>query len=789
MKTNNSSYGTTKSIVLDYLRHYRFFQNFIVRLLCLPAFYFNCFSFQLKDRALSVSTFEEFEVRSEALKAIDEKRQEVLEIIEDKKQDAIGVIEEKKEVDRLTTQYNQIKESLDNFMSSTSSDIQSLNSRQDDLVESLEGVKGVQQGVGRRLADLESLEKMRKLKYHVLKKRADFKADLVAFYRQNHGTLPLAPLVKEYDAPILDFYVKPSFKLADHMVEENSDQNKSIPFHSYRKIFFEETRQCKHIYITSPAGMGKTSFVNHLVMTWCHAHQPRKEDEKHFEEYRDDVELMKSFEFIFLLALRDAPEEDCEVDAMIQNQIMIDLTNSHCYDENFLKEILAKETCLIILDGLDEWSHPVTKTVACRCQKNKSIPRLIVRENCTVLTTTRPWKLTKAGISDASIDKHVEMTEMSVSSYDKLVDDVLSFMNARYNKNKQPKDFKDEILKTDLNKLERIPLVLMQLLCLWFDGKPVGSSRCAIFANMLELLFRRVESTDAEIMESDRTDVATGKTIPTCFIGNHHCMGKYVLLRSLGAMSFDALFSDKENPHLVFDNDITLNYLSKSELQFCLKAGILTQSRSRATVSARQSKTWFIHKTYQEFLAALYISTSTEMAEKLSKQLFTALNSLQDFIDMSFFFVFLYGLCPADICVGISEKIEFVVERTEEIQIHRTSLKSAYLHSSVGPRCMRLVYFLVECASERKDNNSHLGIIPLKDFFLLEDVRLMDTVNEIIKSKMYCIKSIFWVTQAFLDSIDVNNIHSVQNIALSADVNADSVRTIIIKLSCHVKRD
>lgn len=54
-----------------------------------------------------------------------------------------------------------------------------------------------------------------------------------------------------------------------------------------------------------------------------------------------------------------------------------------------LQSVLNNEKCLIILDGLDEW------TSSCRAARgvNKGIPGRQAIHNCTVLTTYRPWKL------------------------------------------------------------------------------------------------------------------------------------------------------------------------------------------------------------------------------------------------------------------------------------------------------------------------------------------------------------------------------------------------------------
>ncbi|KAH3812170.1 hypothetical protein DPMN_140594 [Dreissena polymorpha] len=60
---------------------------------------------------------------------------------------------------------------------------------------------------------------------------------------------------------------------------------------------------------------------------------------------------------------------------------------------------MEHEHCLVLLDGLDEWT----------C-KGHILPTLAVSySRCSVLITTRPWKMTEAKITNSMIDTLLQL--------------------------------------------------------------------------------------------------------------------------------------------------------------------------------------------------------------------------------------------------------------------------------------------------------------------------------------------------------------------------------------------
>ncbi|KAH3853040.1 hypothetical protein DPMN_095563 [Dreissena polymorpha] len=64
-----------------------------------------------------------------------------------------------------------------------------------------------------------------------------------------------------------------------------------------------------------------------------------------------------------------------------------------------LLKIIETEMCLVVRDGLDEWVAPGGSNLA--------EPSLagFPKDTCTVLTTSRPWKLADERIKNSQIDR------------------------------------------------------------------------------------------------------------------------------------------------------------------------------------------------------------------------------------------------------------------------------------------------------------------------------------------------------------------------------------------------
>ncbi|XP_053378890.1 uncharacterized protein LOC123526342 isoform X1 [Mercenaria mercenaria] len=480
--------------------------------------------------------------------------------------------------------------------------------------------------------------------------------DLLNYYRQCYNTIPIAPLAEEHDVELVDFYVQPPLTAID--IEKTFGQLPATPartaVHSYRDLFLgSDYKLHKNIYVTAKAGIGKTSFVKKICMTWCQAHRPLEKIKQKFKP--DDVHVMKQFEYLFVISLRDTNTSICDIDGMINSQIIDSLAGAHRYSEYFVKEILLHSTCLVILDGLDEWSHPASCRRGCSNVHEMHIPHRPARERCSVLTTTRAWKLDVAKLRTNQIDRHVEITELDTSASDQLISNALTVLNKRnlQNESKTIKEFHAATDSLQIKIIRYIPYVLLQMVCLWFDGKSIGKSKCEIYSNVIDLTLTRGLMKCREYVSCLEGNDAD---IPFCLRSTECCKTFYSELLRLGVIAFQTLFALEEESSLVFDKTVIRNFVSDQMLGFYLKVGLLSQNKAYGRVAVRQSSFSFQHKSIQEYFAALYIQAEYDSEEILQK-ISNKCNTLAAILEMSNVFTFLGGLKP-DACAKILQSLQ-----------------------------------------------------------------------------------------------------------------------------------
>jgi len=103
--------------------------------------------------------------------------------------------------------------------------------------------------------------------------------DLILYYRSTCSDFQISPIFDEYVPNLLEFHVSPTLTCVDLVAD--GKQNKlfqTTSIERYHDIFVKNHQICQHIYISSPAGCGKTSFAKQMALSWCQAHQPIKSD-------------------------------------------------------------------------------------------------------------------------------------------------------------------------------------------------------------------------------------------------------------------------------------------------------------------------------------------------------------------------------------------------------------------------------------------------------------------------------------------------------------------------------
>ncbi|XP_053390791.1 uncharacterized protein LOC128553641 [Mercenaria mercenaria] len=497
----------------------------------------------------------------------------------------------------------------------------------------------------------------------------DFAEQLIKIYQEQCSTLPISALLEEEDTQLLDFFAEPTMLQIDHHKIKGSADKVA----SYKDIFFKDERPCRNIYITGDAGIGKTAFCQRMVLTWCHAKSDGKPDDN-FSQVNIDV--MKMFDILFYVSLRET--KLCHVAEMIKQQMQV------ADKADLITHILEKENCLIIFDGLDEWTHPTSNPL---CPRNRKIPHRQIANDCTYLTTSRPWKLEGDRLKTNEIDQLIELKGLGKAACNKLSVSVVKHLNKTFKKSKELSDFQTEVARNKLENVCAVPVIMMQLICLWFDGMTLSISRSSIYGKTLDMLFKRTTEREKKtslkclplhfslsmIEEIDSKAEEMNRKLTECFSLPEAAESYGSLFHKLGNLAFDTLFSSgDEESGLVFESSRGEIYdLSESEMKYLLSVGILSKNKVVGTLSKRKLKLSFLHKSLQEYLAAMFIAMQGREDDNIVTKVFSTCKTLDIFLRYENVFVFLSGICP-EMLSKFSERIKGFLSSDRQICQYRS---------------------------------------------------------------------------------------------------------------------
>ncbi|KAH3783146.1 hypothetical protein DPMN_161074 [Dreissena polymorpha] len=478
--------------------------------------------------------------------------------------------------------------------------------------------------------------------------------DLTKHYSKRFCHVNTFPLDDWVEEKLLDIYMPPNIKLMDKERGFFKKTNEQIL--TYQHMFLLDTKPNQQVFIQGEAGSGKSTFLAKLVMDWCKITSEQSletmmpMDDKTTSvnsntqmrdtNVFDDLTSLKDFKFVFHVQLRESVDQ-FDIAKIIKKQIVDSIYSSE-EDRGkayiLLNEIMKRERCLVLLDGLDEWIGTGEPGKRGEIGTHHNLPKLadVHSHYCVLLITTRPWKMTGAKILDSQIDKLMQLDG---------VDDVFgmsrNILGCRTDcKQRQDLDTKQSKFESYVQKyglLEHLysPMMLCLIVQLWAEGTELKGSKCEMYSFLLDSLFKKATSEPGEFQE------------PTCrcFTETQYIQPNIEHLNRLAEAAFDLLFSDTQNKALVFTTKELkkYNFGKLDQNNIALKSGILSAKRQAPTLGALPSFS-FIHKSIQEFLAAYHIARITHL-NLIDGVISGYLDRHEDaYLDVSQVFIFLCGL-------------------------------------------------------------------------------------------------------------------------------------------------
>ncbi|XP_052256542.1 uncharacterized protein LOC127861869 isoform X2 [Dreissena polymorpha] len=419
------------------------------------------------------------------------------------------------------------------------------------------------------------------------------------------------------------------------------------------------------------AGTGKSTFAVKLVLDWCSdsiTYQETSENEidiqvdhkvdqavpntisngKNLQDPTeniiydrqrqndlmfDDTETLMNFQCVFLIRLRDFDDEK-EIVNMIKQQIIDKMYADQDREVacTLLHEIMGKEDCLIIQDGLDEWTNRDGKD---------ALPSIVTFHNqCTVLTTTRPWKMTDERIKN--IDSTLELDGLN-EPY--ALSSIIIERRFKTESFVRKADFVKYIENNDsLKDLLPSPMLLKLIVNMWMDGIMLSGSLCEIYSILLDNLLKKV-TTSKGYFHSPPV---------FCFERTKHIKPNIACFNAISKLAFSMLFSFERKSSIVFSDRELSEYLLDDQKLFALNAGILSERKGNTLSNLCTSS--FVHKSVQEFLAAYHITMNAGVIDEQVRKYIEQFSNT-DFKQLYVFLMGMNGVQSAKLCKLIEATI------------------------------------------------------------------------------------------------------------------------------------
>ncbi|XP_060590261.1 uncharacterized protein LOC132745371 [Ruditapes philippinarum] len=276
-------------------------------------------------------------------------------------------------------------------------------------------------------------------------------------------------------------------------------------------------------------------------------------DSKTYEQKFMGVKVMKKFEFVFYIPLRQY--QDIDIDIMLQKRYQMDI----------LSTLLEKESSrvMILLDGIDEWS----------CE---NVPDHSKFKEYTIVTTSRPWKFFTLRSIGVDIKQSLKLKGFDFKCEREMVNRTVSQLNNRKHANKDARDCRAKLREKSLGSLKQVPIILQQLICLWYDDKLDKTSRAAIYTGMLELFFAWNDMKTAQTNGRDKGKKEVN--LPKYLADKTKLQFYRHFIYDMSQLAYKTLFNCPKNKSLAFDICL-LDKLDISDevRKNCLKLGIMTE--------------------------------------------------------------------------------------------------------------------------------------------------------------------------------------------------------------------
>ncbi|XP_053391506.1 uncharacterized protein LOC128554274 [Mercenaria mercenaria] len=690
---------------------------------------------QLKQENFIITTHHEVDVCREALTSITNEAEELKQTIQNTKEKIA-----KKQAEAIEAVGDETKKILRDNLGESDNQNEKLYERVGRLERRLTKLEG-------RVDNLETIRQNRKKQLDCVKRKQALQNDLVKLYQQHYVKTSFSPLKsRENDISINEVYVSPQMAVEGQtMSNDGQDIKKEI--HGYREIFQTNGQKHKAIYIVGDAGTGKSSFCKMMIQNWCAAfannsvnivpgskrdsstepdtgatYEDINESDIRDSEWSsvsmpesepDDDSLyiadqssntddgnineIRNFEFLFFVPLQKMSGL-----SDITEMIKAIVTDAGLASNDVIGGILERESerCLIVADGLDEWTLPKDK---CRLSHvSYGLPKRGRAKHATVITLSRPSAKGILNMKSSECDKKVELLGINIISVKCFTEKYLSKSN---NKGISSRAFMKKVKSVKLKHLEKTPLLLQQLAWLYCNeiefGKSISDTYSHIINVMLGWTQNKKEEEDEEEDQIEDTNEDKNEKLPEMLRTFDRCEANKRYLLPLARVAFKAITSETGS-NTFGREQLRKRGVSNNCITTLIKIGILVEENCFNPIKM-DTRLVFIHISYLEFFAAIHVSTQYNKAHERSVHENTILEDLlrkstADILQLSNVLKMICGLSPY-IISELSKMISDIVSRDENMKTYRSALTKSKLLSPIQ-ELKQIQHLMFNCLSE-----------------------------------------------------------------------------------------
>ncbi|XP_060554206.1 uncharacterized protein LOC132715231 [Ruditapes philippinarum] len=651
---------------------------------------------KLKRDQIYISLEDAYEMRRQALKAVEDGKKEientkdeVIQQIETKRQEIHDdldshfgqrLLEQNKEIKavtiRMQTEKNEIKRSCQTALNEIGAKGKQITDNIDAYFES-------------RLDDHEKQSKdisdVKTLNSSLTEDEKGLQRYLLGFYRKEYVKIPVSPLSTKYRKSVEELYVP--------LQAQIFFKHKNVAATKLDEVFQQDGKVMRSIYLTGEAGIGKSTFCRKLISQWCIVTEnvgKIPHDYNHvfdgFDDYTYDFEYeslsddsdtysdysslsdqdlstdttgnafsshknnqdplssvakssqineddtnnvsIQMFDFLFFISLRDTYLE-VSIEDMVEKQLLFqDSKRVECFKSTINR---IPEKCLFILDGLDEWTQP--KPLPTHPTVTRGLPLSSVSGNYVKLFTTRRWKYESLSPCIEEHESEVRLTGIGKTASKMVIENMLVSKDQIF-------AFETAVRLSDANDLGSIPLLLKLLICLWQENSKLENSKTELYCSIINIMLHLAEK------RNDLSICNQTHELPQMLGVFRYIKDNSNLVFKLSQFAFYSLFKEPYGSTVVFSEfDISQQGLSSGEIHLFLQTGILTQKcvSSQSTFIPKTSLS-FIHKSFQEFFAAVYTAIADSDRNEIRNIIACRCGNTFQIVEMANVFYFLADL-------------------------------------------------------------------------------------------------------------------------------------------------